>query len=83
MQVRPQASLSGRGIQQRHELWYRPQMCLGSGVIVAVAPMRLLAWEVPYAAGAALKSKKKKKKEREREKEKRTRNFISFKLIQV
>ena len=29
---------------------------------IAVAPIRPLAWEAPYAAGAALKSKKKKKK---------------------
>ena len=28
----------------------------------------LLAWEPPYAAGAALKSKKKKKKEKKRKK---------------
>ena len=28
----------------------------------AVAMIRPLAWELPYAAGAALKSKKKKKK---------------------
>ena len=34
-------------------LWYR---------VAAVAPIQPLAWELPYAAGAALKSKKKKKK---------------------
>jgi len=28
----------------------------------ATAPIRPLAWELPYAAGTALKSKKKKKK---------------------
>ena len=34
----------------------------------ATAPIRLLAWEPPYAVGGALeKTKKKKKKERERE----------------
>ena len=33
-------------------LWHR---------LAAVAPIRPLAWESPYAAGAALKSKKKKK----------------------
>ena len=38
-------------------LWYRP---------AAVAPIVPLAWEPPYAAGAALKSQKTKKKERER-----------------
>ena len=34
-------------------LWHR---------LAAVTPIRPLAWEPPYAAGAALKSKKKKKK---------------------
>ena len=34
-------------------LWHRP---------AAVAPIQLLAWEPPYAAGAALKRKRKKKK---------------------
>ena len=38
-------------------LWHRP---------AAIAPIRSLAWETPYAAGAALKSKKKKEKEEER-----------------
>ena len=32
-------------------LWHRQ---------VAAAPIQLLAWELPYAAGAALKSKKRK-----------------------
>ena len=30
----------------------------------ATAPIRSLAWELPYATGAALKSKKKKKAEK-------------------
>ena len=34
-------------------LWHR---------LVAIAPIRPLAWELPYALGVALKSKKKKKK---------------------
>ena len=34
-------------------LWRRP---------AAVAPIRLLAWEPPYAAGTTLKSKKKERK---------------------
>ena len=34
-------------------LWCRP---------AAVAPVELLAWDPPYAAGVALKSKKKEKK---------------------
>ena len=33
--------------------------------LAAAAPIRPLAWEHPYAAGAALKGKKKKKKEEE------------------
>jgi len=33
-------------------------------VAVAVAPIRPIAWELPYATGAALKSKKKKKKDK-------------------
>ena len=37
-------------------LWWRQ---------AAVAPLRPLAWELPYAMGAALKSKKKAKKEKE------------------
>ena len=36
-------------------LWYRP---------AAVAPIRPLAWEPPYAAGAALETTKKKKKKK-------------------
>ena len=45
-------------------------MLLRSGLAVAVhrlagaALIRPLAWELPYAAGVALKSKKKKKKKR-------------------
>ena len=36
-------------------LWHRP---------VAIAPIRPLAWEPPYATGAALKDKKTKKKKK-------------------
>ena len=35
----------------------------------ATAPIQLLAWEPPYAAGAVLKGQKKKKRERERDNE--------------
>ena len=38
-------------------LWCRP---------AAVAPVRPLAWELPYARGAALKRKKKKKREKKK-----------------
>ena len=47
-------------------------MRLGSGVAVAVAsaaPIQPLAWEFPYAAGAAIKRKEKKKKEKATKKE--------------
>ena len=37
-------------------LWHRP---------AAEAPIRPLAWELPYAIGAALKSKRKKKKSKQ------------------
>ena len=38
-------------------LWYRP---------AAAAPIRPLAWEPPYAMGAAIKRKKKKKKKKKK-----------------
>ena len=37
--------------------------------LAAVASIRSVAWELPYAAGAALKKQEQKKKERERERE--------------
>ena len=52
-------SLSGVRIQHCPKLWCMLQMRLGSSVAVIVAPIRPLAWELPYAAGAALKKKKK------------------------
>ena len=67
MQVRFLASLSGSGIQHCCELWCKSEILLGSHVAVAVdrlaavAPIRLPAWEHPYATGGALKKKKKKK----------------------
>ena len=42
-------------------LWHRP---------AAVAPIRLLAWEPPYAAGSGPRKGKKTKKQKEKEKEK-------------
>ena len=50
------------GIQRQTTLlcpWHRP---------AATAPTRPLAWELPYAAGAALKSKKRKEKKRKEKK---------------
>ena len=62
MQVRSLASLIGLRIQCGHELWCRSQMRLGGftwlwlwcrpAAAVAIQP---LAWELPYATGAALK----------------------------
>ena len=52
LQVQSLALLSGLRIQRCHELWCRP---------VATAPVRPLAWEPPYAAGAALLFIKNKK----------------------
>ena len=47
-----------RGSDLVLQLWHRP---------AAVAPIRPLAWEPPYAKGVALKRQKKKKKnEKER-----------------
>ena len=53
MQVRPLALSSGLRIQCCRELWCRP---------AAVVPIRPLAWELTYVAGAALKSKQTDKK---------------------
>ena len=64
--VRSLALLSGLRIQRCHELWYRLQTRLGSGVAVlwcrlaAVAPIGPLAWETSYVTGAALKKRQPK-----------------------
>ena len=52
-----------------HELWCRSQTwlchCCGYGVrLAAAAPIRPLTWELPYAAGVALKRQKKLKKDK-------------------
>ena len=52
MWVQSLASLSGSRIRHCHELWRR---------LAAAALIGPLAWELPYATDAALKSKKKKK----------------------
>ena len=75
LRVRSLALLSGLRIRCCRELWYRPQIC-GSDLVllwlwrrlVAIAPIRPLAWEPPYATRVAqeiakrLKKKKKKKR---------------------
>jgi len=43
---------------------------------VATSPIQPLAWEPPYASGAALKKKKKRKKEKERRKEAKLNLFL-------
>ena len=48
LRVRSLALLSGLWIWHCHELWCS---------LVAIALIRLLAWEPPYAVGVALKSK--------------------------
>ena len=60
--VQSLASLSGLKIWHCHELWCRSQTRLGSGIAVAVALIRPIAWEPPYAAGAALEKDKREKK---------------------
>ena len=84
------AFLSGLGIQSCQELWCRSKRQLRSHVAVAVvwpvavAHIQHLAFELPYALGAALKRQERKqerkqvskkakerKKEREREKERK------------
>ena len=67
LQVRFLALLSGLRIRHCRELWYRLQTRIGSDPVllwlwrrpVAAAPIKLLAWEPPYAAGAALEKVKK------------------------
>ena len=61
LRVQSLASLSGLRIRCCHELWCRLQTRLGSGVAVAVArsaAAALIAWEPPYAKGAALEKTK-------------------------
>ena len=66
--VQSLALLSRLRIWHCHELWYIGRR-LGSDLLLlwlwcrpaAVAPIRGLAWEPPYAMGVALKSKKRKK----------------------
>ena len=64
MQVQSQALLSELRIQHCHDKRYRSKMQIpcgcgcGVGQPAAIALIQPLAWELPYAAGAALKSKK-------------------------
>ena len=58
------ASLSGLRIQRCRGPWYRLKTWLGCGIAVAVALIQPLAWELPYAAGAAQKRKKQEKEKK-------------------
>ena len=61
LQVRSLALLRGLRIQCCCKLWCRSQTQLGSHRLAAVVPIQFLAWELPYAGSAALKSKKEKR----------------------
>ena len=65
MWVQSLALLSGAGIHCCHELWCKLQVQLRSVLLwhrpAAAVPIPPLAWELPYAAGLAVKKKKKKK----------------------
>ena len=73
LQVRSLTSISALRILRCHELWCTSQTWLRSGIavvlvyvgrrLVATAPIRPLAWELPYALGVALKRQKKKSNE--------------------
>ena len=52
-------------------------MQLGSGVAVAIALIKLLAWESSYAEGAALKRQKTKDKKKKKERKKKKDTIIT------
>ena len=56
------------GIRCCHELWCRcgldPKLLWLWRRVAAAALIQLLAWELPYAVGVALKSKKQKQKQK-------------------
>ena len=70
MRIQSLVSLSGQRILLCGELWCRSQT--GWDLLLlwlwcraaAVAPIPPLAWELPYASGAALKRKKKKERKK-------------------
>ena len=63
--VQSMALLSGLRIQRCSELWCGCRHSLDPSLqrpwrrLATIAPIRALAWELPYATGAALKSKNK------------------------
>ena len=68
LQVRSLASLSGLRIRHYHELWCSCRHSLDVALLwlwcrlAAVAPIRALAWELPYAMDAVPKRQKKDNK---------------------
>ena len=50
------------GVGHRHSL--DPELLWLWCRLAAIAPIRSLAWELPYASGAALKKKKKKRQKK-------------------
>ena len=60
--VQSLALLSRLRIQRCRELWCRLQTWLGSRDAVALTPIGPLAWEPPYAPGAAPEKAKRQKK---------------------
>ena len=63
MRIQTMALLSGLRIQCNHELWYSSRSRSDLVLLwlwcrlAAVAPIGSLAWEPPYASGAAIKKK--------------------------
>ena len=72
--VQSLVTLSGYGSGICRKLWRGSQMQLRSGVALAVgrpaavALIRPLDWELPYATGVAVKEKRQREKERENRK---------------
>ena len=95
MWVRSLTSLSGLKIQRCRELWCTLQMWCGSDLALlwpwcrpaAVALIRPLAWELPQAAGAALKSKTKPKKQHKIDKQQNllhgAGNYVQYLIINL
>ena len=68
-----------RGAGRRRGL--DPELLWLSCWLAAAAPILPLAWELPYAGGAALKSKNRKKEEKEGRKEGREKDALHLPVI--
>ena len=62
MRVRSLSSISGLRIRLCHDCGCVPMLLWLQHRLAAVAPIKPLAWEPPYAAGVAQKDKNKKRK---------------------